>query len=120
MATLALKGTNSFKTAVFQTFSLKTVGVRECRQVGHDEVVKVLIGEFADEARMAPMTVSDDAWSDIRMRAAAHDKAVIGDPGGFWMFYFPKRASFNVSLRLRKFASTHSLCPLRPSSAWAK
>ena len=73
-----------------------------------------MIGEFADEARMAPMTVSDDTWSDIRMRAAAHDKAVIGDPGGFWMFYFPKRAFPNVSLCLRNFASTRFARCARP------
>ena len=63
-----------------------------CRQVGHDETIQVLVGDIDEDESMVPMTVGNDTWSDIRMRSFSHDHAVVGEPGAFWMFYFPRGA----------------------------
>jgi hypothetical protein len=71
------------------------------RQVSHNEVITVLVGNSSVAASMAPLVVTGDAWSDVRMRSYGHDASIIGDPGSFWMFYFPMGALLCKSVVLR-------------------
>jgi hypothetical protein len=61
-----------------------------CSNVAHNEVVQVLVpNATSPEAEMVPMSVSTDAWADIRMRTQDHNEALVGDPGAFWMLHAP-------------------------------
>ena len=64
----------------------------------------MLIGDSDELDAMQPLTVDLDTWSDVRMRSFHRDPAAIGDPGGFWMIYFPNSAR----------SASPNLSPVRP------
>jgi hypothetical protein len=61
-----------------------------CRQVHHDELIQVLVGDGDEPNHLQPLTIGNDTWTDIRRRSYERDPTMIGDPGGFWMIYFPR------------------------------
>ena len=60
-----------------------------CRQLSADETISVLVGNTLEADALTPLEVTPNTWSDVRMRAQQHDRSAIGDPGSFWMLYYP-------------------------------
>ena len=46
-----------------------------------------------------PLQVTNDTWTDVRLRSFAQDGQAIGDAGAFWMFYYPKRVHLHNLVR---------------------
>jgi hypothetical protein len=61
-----------------------------CRSVAHNELVQVLVPNATHpEQEMVPITINQEAYTDVRLRTVDHDEKVVGDPGCFWMLGAP-------------------------------
>lgn len=57
-----------------------------------NEEVQVLLGKLTSSGDVVeqPLSVSEGARADIRLRSHAHDPTYIGEPGGLWVMYEPQ------------------------------